>query len=267
MKTWHQYMEDRLAKREPDVPWELRDKLVAYSFLDDIGVDHARVLGLFESPEEIEFDKLPRNFVVKPTREDSMRGVLVLSRRKDCFYDELRAREWTEAQIKAELRDIFKRNSYKENQIVVEEYLRDSDGFDVPRDFKFYAFRGEVALVLEIDRNTRPHSVSWYDSGFNPIIDDRIRVNSAHSRHIPGRRPAAWREMLSVAEVVSRNLQTPFASIDLYSSSRGPLVGEITLTPGGLYYGAHKMSHELEMMMGAKWAIAEKSKRLFVKEA
>lgn len=266
MKTWHNLMSARLARREKDVPWFLGEKIAAYKYLDEIGAPHSQILGVYESISEVPFQDLPHSFVIKPTREDSMRGVLVLQRQgENLFYDELRTRTVTQEQVIQEFDSLFEKHQHKNNRIIVEEYVRDSDGFIVPRDFKFYAFRGEIAIILEINRNTRPLTVSWYDSQFQPVADGRIAVNEKYANHVPGRRPAGWREMIEVASIVSRNIPTPFASIDMYSSTRGPLVGEITLTPGGIYYGGYKLSEALEIKMGAMWEIASQDNRLFQK--
>jgi len=258
-------MTNRLNKWEKNVPWHLGEKIAAYKFLDEIGVDHARLIGIFDSVEEVNFDELPHSFVIKPTREDSMRGVMVLQRRGGKFYDELRAKEISEQEVRDYFGNLFTVHAHKENKLIVEEYVRDADGFIVPRDFKFYAFKGEIALVLEINRNTRPIGVSWYDSQFAPVTDERVVVNTKFATHVPGRRPSGWREMAEVATEVSRQIPTPFASIDVYSSMRGPLVGEITLTPGAIYYGAYKLSEAMEKKMAAMWDIASDESRVFAK--
>ncbi len=58
----------------------------------------------------------------------------------------------------------------KEPRWIVEERVPSLLGAGpIPFDYKFYSFRGEVAMVLQIDRNTRPSKLAFFDGGFRPL--------------------------------------------------------------------------------------------------
>lgn len=254
MTTWHEYMHRRIKGGEKKMPWFLHDKIRCYEYLADIGIPTVEVLRTFDSPANIDLDGLPDEFVLKPTRLSSTKGVLVLSRTAESqWYDSMRRRSLTADAIRAEQTSLFE-NSPKGNSIIIEEKLIDAGGHEIPRDFKSYGFRGLVALTTLIDRNTRPTTVSWFDEAMLPIEDDRIEANSKYIHQVTQPTPEGGWGLIRVAAELSAKLPTPFSRIDMYLTPRGPVVGEITLTPGGFYHGQHyKLNDEHQVRMGLMW--------------
>lgn len=255
--TWQEFMKDRVEGREQGIPWYLHDKLKCYEYLDRLGVETITPLRVFSDPDEVELDGLPNSFVIKPSLQSSTKGVMVLDKRGDgVYWDELRNRELGLAEIREEQRGYFHETNAAGKKIIVEPKIVDVDAetYSIPRDFKAYAFRGEVALILEIDRNTKPSSVSWYDGNFNPISDDRVSCNESFVHEVSKSAPEQCREVLDLARRCSKKLPTPFASIDMYLTEDGPCVGEVTLAPGGLYHGKHYiLSEDQQRLMGNMW--------------
>mgnify|MGYP001167134534 FL=1 len=65
-------------------------------------------------------------------------------------------------------------------------------------------------------------------------------------------------EMLSIAARLSSLLKTPFISVDMYESTRGPVVGELTPAPGGPYYKKmYEFSQNYDIELGKAWERAE----------
>ncbi len=254
MRSWQDFMIDRVKGQEKNVPWYLHDKLKCYRFLEENGIPTATVEREWESPGQIDLSGLNGEFVLKPTLQSSMKGVMVLTKTDDGFYDSLRRRTLTEAQIIEEQTSMFDDTKAAGKKVIVERKIKDAEGFDIPRDFKAYSFGGEVALILEINRNTKPSSVSWFDGNFQPLTDDRVTSNPQFVNEVPAVRPADADALLALARRTSTAVPSPFASIDMYSTEDGPMVGEVTLAPGGLYHGQHfKLSEEQQVRMGRMW--------------
>ena len=258
--TWQEFMKCRVEGREKGMPWFLHDKLKCYEYLDRHGVQTITPLRVFSGPNEIELDGLPKNFVLKPSLQSSTKGVMVLKDQGEGFYwDELRSRQLNLAEIREEQRRYFEETKAAGKKIIVEPKIVDvdADKYSIPRDFKAYAFRGEVALILEIDRNTRPSSVCWFDGDFHPITDGRVSCNESFVHEVSKAAPDQYHEILELARHCSKMLPTPFASIDMYLTEDGPCVGEITLAPGGLYHGKHyALSQSQQRLMGDMWRTA-----------
>lgn len=213
----------------------------------------ASVLRIFDSPEDIDLSGLPKEFVVKPTLQSSTKGVMVLKRTESVYWDSLRRRDLTIELIRSEQAILFEATNSPDNKIIVEEKINDVAGL-IPRDYKAYAFGGEIALILEIDRNTTPSSAAWFDHRFEPITDQRVVTNPKYVSERKGNRPDSWRSLLNLAAFVSAGLPTAFASIDMYCTENGPVIGEITLAPGGLYYGEHfQLSDDEDLRWGRLW--------------
>lgn len=258
--TWQQFMTERVQNKEKGVPWFLHDKLKCYEYLDRHGLKTVTPLRVFSDPATINLDDLPTNFVIKPSLQSSTKGVMVLTRRgEDAYWDEMRDRILSCSDIIEEQEKYFEETKAAGKRVIVEPKILDveSETYSVPRDFKAYAFRGEIALILEIDRNTKPSSVSWYDGDFNPVLDDRVTSNEPFVRGVSKSAPVNKSELVELARQASAVVPTPFASIDMYLTNDGPLVGEITLAPGGLFHGKHyTLSDTQQKLMGEMWRVA-----------
>ncbi|ASN39656.1 hypothetical protein CGQ24_11925 [Arthrobacter sp. 7749] len=254
MRTWQEFMQDRIQNAELGVPWYLHDKLKCYRFCEENGIATATVIREFETPERIDLSGIEGEFVLKPTLQSSMKGVMVLIATGGGYYESLRHRTLTVEEIVAEQTQMFDETKVAGKKIIVERKIEDVDGHSIPRDFKAYAFRGEVAMILEINRNTKPSSISWFDGNFEPIFDDRVTSSPKYVHEVPGIPPAAAPELLALACKASGLVPSPFASIDMYISEDGPMVGEVTLAPGGLYHGQHyTLSNAQQLRMGVMW--------------
>lgn len=252
--TWQDYMELRVKGQETPMPWYLHDKLKCYRWCEANGIPTATVVREFDTPAAIDLTGLSGEFVLKPTLQSSMKGVMVLTPKGDAYHDSLRNRDLSLHEIIEEQERLFNETKAAGKKIIVEEKIVDADGFDIPRDFKAYAFGGEIALILEVDRNSGRNIVAWYDPEFKPILDDRVGYSPKYSAHQEGKTPNKADKMVQVAKLASSLVESPFARIDLYSSTAGVIVGEITLVPGGLYYGNHYfLSEEQQQVMGRLW--------------
>lgn len=255
--TWQDYMEKRIKGREKGIPWFLHDKLKCYEYLERHGVATIVPFKTFTDPKSIDLSGLPDSFVVKPSLQSSTKGVMVLTKQgADSYWDEMKRRSLTLDEIREEQEKYFLETKAAGKCVIVEPKIFDLDPekYSIPRDFKAYAFHGEVGLMLEIDRNTKPSSVSWFDGNFEPITDERISCNESYVQNTPKPTPSRYREILDLAKRTSKMLPTPFARVDMYLTDDGPKVGEITLAPGGLYYGTHySMSKEQQRLMGKMW--------------
>src|SRR5690606_6931563 len=93
---------------------------------------------------------------------------------------------------------------------------------DVPEplcDYKFYAFGGEVPLVL-LARGRHGHRrYAWFDSGWSPVVTGKYVGLEGHMG-LPENRD----EMIDTARKISALLPCAFCRIDLYATSRGVVI-------------------------------------------
>lgn len=107
MATWQDYMEQRVKGQEKPMPWYLHDKLKCYRWCEDNGIPTATVLREFDTPADIDLTDLTGEFVLKPTLQSSMKGVMVLSPKGDGYHDSLRNRALTVDEIIEEQDRLF----------------------------------------------------------------------------------------------------------------------------------------------------------------
>lgn len=265
---WHELMKLRIDGFEENLPKFLEDKVRLREFCAEHKINTSDIITQFSNPESIDLNIIKENsFVIKPSLDSSTRGVMVLNRTEteDKFFDVLHNRLFTLNEIKEYQRKFFIENTHKENKIIVEKKIEDIDSsYIIPRDFKFYSFNGKIALILIIDRNRKPAISCWYDEDFQPIYNGIVECMAPYTRTLTYyTRPNNFKNLMDFASKVSKLIRVPFASIDVYSTEAGPLLGEITLTPGGIYYGEHYiLSKAQEKLMGRMWLEAKEELKL-----
>lgn len=258
MTSWKKFMDARMRQGEKYIPWFIQDKILCSEWCDRNNIPSPEIYGIFESPDNISFPADIESFVLKPTKLSTMHGVMVLDRNADSFYERLSKRNYRFEQILDHQRSVAEKYSVSENRWLAEEVVEDVTPVEIPLDYKFYAFRGEVALILVIDRNVKPSAVSWFDGEFRPLNDSKIKLNPKFVQQGNKVPPAEHKALLESARRASFAVGTAFSRIDLYNTERGPLLGEVTLTPGGLYFADHyEMTPAMDRWMGAQWALAE----------
>lgn len=184
-------------------------------------------LGVWNSFDDIDFDRLPNAFVLKTTNGGGNTGV-VICKNKESF-------DLNEAKRRLDLslnHDIYVRNRewpYKnvKKRIMAERYVESADGSDLV-DYKIFCFQGEPKFIQVIkDRNTN-ETIDFYDTKWNHQEFYGLNPKVSQSKD-PILSPDGLNEMLSIARTLSKGI--PFVRVDLYNNSNKILFGELTLYP------------------------------------
>lgn len=187
--------------------------------------------------------------VVKPLRAHSSRGVISLQRQDDFdFYCLQKRRSLRMVEILDRLYTDMREYRFA-NEWQVEELLLPPSGQLVPLDdFKFYAFRGRVGLILQVARTAGGNKYRWYDRDWRAVRTGKYDDEVDETLLLP-REP---HEMLRIAELVSAKLTPPFCRVDLYETSRGVVLGELTPEPGTY----HAFGDMADLYLGALFELA-----------
>lgn len=179
-------------------------------------------LGVWNSPEEIDFDLLPNQFVLKTTFGGGGDGIVICRDKSMLNIDEtikklkksfntdpyIRAREWPYKNVP--------------RRIIAEQYMEDDSG--ELRDYKFYCFNGVPKVMLVASNRFTNHNFNYFDMDFNVLpITSAMGAQS----DVKMERPEGFEEMKEVATKLSRNFA--HVRVDLYSSGGKVLFGELTL--------------------------------------
>lgn len=205
------------------------DKYEAKKFISDIiGEEYVLpALGVWNSFEEINFDKLPDQFVLKCTHDS---GGIVICKDKSLF-DVRKAKKKINKCLKHNYFDGSREWAYKnvKPRIIAEPYVLDESGVEL-KDYKIFCFNG-VPDYVEVDFNRWiEHKLNPYDFNWNPLnfCDDS---KNDYSANIP--KPKNLEKMRELASELSKGY--PFLRVDFYSIFDKIYVGELTLQPGSGY--------------------------------
>ena len=178
-------------------------------------------LAIYNKWEEIDFDKLPNQFVIKCTHDS---GGLCIVREQKKFNIE---------QAKKKINKCLKNNYFYNGRewpyknvkprIIIEKYMVDESGYEL-KDYKFFCFNGKVKLMfIATDRNSNNETCfDFYDENFNHLPFTNGHPNS--KKQI--KKPHNFEKMKELAEKLSKDI--PQVRIDFYNINGKIYFGEIT---------------------------------------
>lgn len=183
-----------------------------------------KTLGVWDNFDEIDFDALPVQFVLKTTHGGGNTGV-VICRDKNTF-DIAAAKDKLNKSLKKDAYLVSREWPYKNvpRRIIAEEYMEDKKTGEL-RDYKFFCFDGEPkALFVASERQKRDEPCfDFFDTDYN-----HLDLRCSHPlADIPPEKPDSFAEMLELARVLSKGF--PHVRVDLYDINGKPFFGELTL--------------------------------------
>jgi hypothetical protein len=110
-------------------------------------------------------------------------------------------------------------------RILVEKLLVDENS-DIPRDYKFNCFNGQVNFITAHADRFAGHKSSLFDPEWNPID---CRCNETDNVELV-KKPPMLEEMKELARTLARDFL--FVRVDLYNIGTDIFFGELTFCPG-----------------------------------
>lgn len=179
-------------------------------------------LGIWKKFDDINFDTLPNQFVLKCTHDSG--GIVVCKDKKKLNYK--KARNILQASLKRNFYYFSREWPYKdvEPMIIAEAYLED-DNTEELRDYKFFCFDGKVKLLFIASERQNPDTETkfdFFDRDFN-----HLEMTNGHptASKIPSK-PKKFEEMIKLAEQLSINI--PHVRVDFYEVNGNVYFGEMT---------------------------------------
>lgn len=177
-------------------------------------------LGAWDSFDEIDFDKLPDQFVLKCTH-DSEGLVIVKDKNR---LDKKAAKEKIETALKQNFYYIGREWPYKNVQprIIAEQYMEDHVDGEL-RDYKFFCFNGEPKVMFIASGRASDHvKFDYYDLQFNHLD---IKQKYPHAQKNL-RKPVTFEKMIEFSKVLSKGY--PHVRVDFYEVDGHLYFGELT---------------------------------------
>jgi hypothetical protein len=176
-------------------------------------------LGIWEKFDDIDFDELPDQFVLKVTHDSG--GVIICKDKSKL--DIAAARKEINFSLKHNYFAYGREWPYKnlKPRIIAEQLMVDESGEEL-KDNKFFCFDGEPkAMFIATDR---PHDTrfDFFDMDFNHLPFTNGHENATKKIH----KPQNFELMIELASKLSKGI--PQVRVDLYSINGNVYFGELT---------------------------------------
>ena len=220
----------KLYNRKPEYTI-MADKVKAKEWVAErIGAEYIiPTLGVWDDPDDIDFDKLPNQFVIKCSHNSGL-GMYIC---KDKSKMDVEV-------VKQGLREGLKENYYLHGRewpyknvpkrIIAEKYMADDsiENRGGLTDYKFYCFNGKAyKVMLCLDRNTGNTKFYSFDKQWNLLRHNKMGIAAPKDFTLP--KPAKMDEMFNLAERLSQDI--PLLRVDLYYVNGRIYFGELTFFP------------------------------------
>lgn len=215
----------KLYDRNPEYT-KMVDKYEAKQYVADIiGEEYIiPTLGVWDKFEDIEFEKLPKQFVLKPTHTSG--NVFICKDKNNIDYKKLKreVNKW----MKRRYYYIHREWPYKnvKPRIIVEKYMENNSGEEII-DYKLFCFNGVPRIILVCSERFSSKNMckTWFDEDWNYL--DITENNHRTDKTI--KCPINFDEMKILARKLSDGI--PFLRCDFYEVNEKIYFGELTFFP------------------------------------
>lgn len=218
----------KLYNRKPEYTMMVDKYAVREYIAEKLGEEYLiPLLGVWDDPDEIDFDALPNQFVLKCNHNSGLGMCLCTDKSKlniQKVKSELKkglaqdyyitGREWPYKDVK--------------RKIICEKYMTDYEDSNDFTDYKFFCFNGYVDCVMVcLERNSGETKFYFFDESWNLKRYNLRGFNAPEGFTFS--KPANMDEMFRIAATLSKDFA--FVRIDLYSTETQVYFGEMTFFP------------------------------------
>jgi len=246
-KTWSEKLLWLNRNWQPDIKSECADKLKVRDYVRNKGLDFLLVplLGVWSTPEEINFESLPNQFVLKCNHGSGCNIVCTDKSKLDFEQAKKNLAYW----LTLDYGKLFNEKHYSKIKPIIfcEKFLPFLANNSSLIDYKLHCFNG-IPQFFDIlsNRDNEKHQVSFANYSLNWELLDYAKNSISENEIIP--RPISLDKMIEYAVVLIESF--PYARVDFYEIDGIPFFGEITFTPAANIDCDYKM--EIQYLMGEK---------------
>lgn len=220
----------KLHDRKPEYTMMVDKYAVRKYIADTIGEEYLiPLLGVWDNPDEIDFDALPNQFVLKCNHNSGL-GMCICKDKSKLDIEK----------VKNELRKGLKQDYYLtcrewpyknvKRRIIAEKYMSD-EGKEELSDYKVLCFNGEPKIVeVHKGRFNGQHTQDCYDEFWNKTDIEQYDLPKT-DEILP--KPIFLEEMLRLSKLLSKDLI--HVRVDWYFTNNRLYFGELTFFDGSGY--------------------------------
>lgn len=217
----------KLYHRDPEMI-RCVDKYDVRSYVEELGLGYIlnECYGVYETAEEVDFDKLPNQFVLKDTLGGGGNSVIIVKDKASTDLEAIRTQmqQWVcKRRVRGGGRE-WPYYSGKEHRIIVERYIESDENNGGLIDYKFFCFNGkcEFIYVMGDRRVGQSVKVSIFDRNFKKLSVMRV----GDEEYLSAKEPENFRYMVEVAEKLASKF--PHVRVDMYNAEGKVIFGELT---------------------------------------
>jgi len=242
-KTFNEKLQWLKIHDRKDIYIDMVDKAKAKEYVSKIiGEEYIiPTIGIYESFDDIDFDKLPKQFVIKCTHDS---GGLVIVKDK-LKLDINNTRKIINKCLKRNYYYVGREWPYKnvKPRIIIEKYMEDKK-FKSMQDYKFFCFNGNPKIMY-ISSGLENHdtaAMSFFDMNYKIIPLKRLDYKLLST--IPPK-PKNFNKMKEFSETLSKGI--PHIRVDWYEINGKLYFGELTFSTcaGMMPFENEKWNEEL----------------------
>lgn len=206
--------------------------------------------GPWKCVDEITFDTLPNQFVLKTTHDSG--GVVICNDKKNFDYDA--AKRKLQKSLKSNFYYSGREWPYKNvpPQIIAEQFLDNGNNRELI-DYKFMCFNGRVRCTFVCEDRHEELKITFYDSQWQMMSVERV----THPRNnVKIEKPVNYEKMVQLAEHLAKDIA--FLRVDFYEVQGKIYFGELTFYPASGFEGFNPP--EWDRILGDWLVLPEKKK-------
>lgn len=241
----------KLYYRDPLMA-QCADKYEVRKYVESLGLGDIlnECYGVFEHVEDVDFDKLPDQFVLKDTLGGGGNSIIICKDKSKADLNEYRRimQNWIDTKMIPCGGREWVYYCGKKHRIIAEKLLVCADG-DLP-DYKFYCFNGLIHCfyIRTGYLNNHKGCTTFYDAKGLPL---NVKMDYSDLGDTIGYDDNIIKKMRNIATLLSKKF--PHVRVDLFNTNRGICFGEMTFFSASGYFLFEP--DEFDFELGLKWML------------
>ncbi|MCH3909356.1 MAG: glycosyl transferase [Bacilli bacterium] len=194
-------------------------------YLKELGLEQylVPIYGVYDSFDDIDFDKLPESFVMKCSHASGFNQIVY--HKKDLDLE--KSKEYFEKCLHTDYgkKTMERHYSKIKPQIIIEKLLME-DGH-LPIEYKIHVYNGKARNLYVVTNRGKDIRYTQYYIDWAPF--DGSQFNGWLKSDTPLKKPDNFDEMVVLAESLAKRF--PFVRVDLYDVNGKVYFSEMTFTP------------------------------------
>ena len=214
----------------PKILTDLTNKFTVREYVKEkVGIEYLNeIYGYYESVDEIDFDKLPQQYILKAVHGCRKNLIVTDKNKLDIPNTKKTLNQWLTYN---HYKKVGFEWAYKNIKpaIIVEKYLNE-ENHSILTDYKFYCFNGKFGFVFVVKEFEGVQLQAFYDKHFEKLPFNSKNRDCWIEEHHKLKKPLFFDKMIEIAEILADRF--PYVRVDMYYIDNQIIFGEMTFYPG-----------------------------------